>query len=105
MVKHEVTFSYPSSHAAIAIGFYGLWAAPLYFSDLPKPVRAIGGLLLAILAAAIRWSRLALGAHYLTDIAGGVLLGLTAAALCAAFCNGGSSAPLRGPPNAANRAA
>jgi membrane-associated phospholipid phosphatase len=85
VVKHEVTFSYPSSHAAIAIGFYGLWAALLYFSDLPKPVRAIGGLLLAIFAAAICWSRLALGAHYLTDIAGGVLLGLTAAALCAAF--------------------
>ncbi|HET6276733.1 MAG TPA: phosphatase PAP2 family protein [Candidatus Cybelea sp.] len=84
-IKHELSFSYPSSHAAIAVGFYGLWAALFYFSDLPKPVRTIGGLLLAIFAAGVCWSRLALGAHYLTDIAGGALLGLVAAALCAAF--------------------
>lgn len=84
VVKHELTFSYPSSHAAIAFGFYGLWAVLFYYSDLPKPVRLIGATLLGIVALAICWSRLALGAHYLTDLAGGALLGLTAALISVA---------------------
>ena len=85
VIKHELTFSYPSSHAAIAVGFYGFWAVLVYASGLPKPVRTIGGLVLAIFAAAICWARLALGAHYLTDVVGGALLGFAAASLVAAI--------------------
>jgi membrane-associated phospholipid phosphatase len=82
-VKHETAFSYPSSHAAIAVGFYALWAGMLYASDLPPRPRAIAAGSLLVLAVAICWSRLALGAHYLTDLAGGALLAvaLVAAAL------------------------
>jgi membrane-associated phospholipid phosphatase len=76
VVKHEAAFSYPSTHAAIATGFYALWAAMLYASELPRWVRGVSASLLAILAIAICWSRLALGAHYLTDLAGGALLAL-----------------------------
>lgn len=76
VVKHERSFSYPSSHAAIATGFYGLWAAMLYRCELAPSVCRIGGSLLALFAIGICWSRLALGAHYLTDLAGGALLGL-----------------------------
>ena len=39
---------------------------------------------LALLAVAIMWSRLALAAHYLTDIVGGVLWGGTIVATLAA---------------------
>ncbi|MGC1381495.1 MAG: phosphatase PAP2 family protein [Candidatus Baltobacteraceae bacterium] len=74
IVKHEHAFSYPSSHAAIATGFYGLWAVMLYTSELPKVTRRLAGVLLALLALAICWSRLALGAHYVTDLVGGALL-------------------------------
>ena len=83
VVKHETAFSYPSSHAAIAFGFYGLWAVMIYWSDLPASVRRVGALLLAGLTVAICWSRLALGAHYVTDLVGGALLaiGLVAAGL------------------------
>jgi undecaprenyl-diphosphatase len=83
VVKHETAFSYPSSHAAIAFGFYGLWAVMIYWSDLPAGVRRVGALLLALLTVAICWSRLALGAHYVTDLLGGALLaiGLVAAGL------------------------
>ncbi len=77
VVKHERSFSYPSSHAAIATGFYALWGAMLWMSELPRPVRIGGGVLLVALALAICWSRLALGAHYLTDLVGGVLLAVT----------------------------
>src|SRR5690348_5886031 len=83
VVKHETAFAYPSSHAAIACGFYGLWAVMIFWSDLPLVVRRAGGLALAVLTIAIFWARLALGAHYVTDLVGGALLavGLVAAGL------------------------
>ncbi|HEY6325063.1 MAG TPA: phosphatase PAP2 family protein [Candidatus Cybelea sp.] len=74
VVKHETAGSYPSSHAAIATGFYGLWALMLYISELPSATRKTAAALLAFLAIAICWARLALGAHYLTDLIGGALL-------------------------------
>jgi undecaprenyl-diphosphatase len=81
VVKHETAFAYPSSHAAMAFGFYGLWAAMLATSELPRRTRAVGAACLAVFAVAICWARLALGAHYLTDLVGG---GVLAVALVAA---------------------
>lgn len=81
VVRHETAFSYPSSHAAIATGFYLLWAVMLYASGLPLRLRASVPPLIVALAIGVIWSRLALGAHYVTDLAGGVLL---AAAIVAA---------------------
>lgn len=81
VVKHETAFSYPSSHAAIVAGFYVLWAVMLYMSELPRAARATSAALLLLLSIAICWSRLALGAHYVTDLFGGALLGL--ALICA----------------------
>jgi membrane-associated phospholipid phosphatase len=89
VVKHETTFSYPSSHAAIAMGFYALLALMIFASDLPKTTRNVAGSLLALLALAICWSRLALGAHYLTDLLGGVLLGMVVASLMLGVLAGG----------------
>ncbi len=74
VVKHETAFSYPSSHAAISTGFYLLWAGMLAVSELPAAVRVAAPLALAAFTGAIWWSRLALGAHYATDLAGGILL-------------------------------
>ena len=76
VVKHETAFSYPSSHAAIAVGFYLLWAEFVRRSDLPSRVRGPLALLLAAVAVGILWSRLALGAHYVTDLFGGALWAL-----------------------------
>jgi membrane-associated phospholipid phosphatase len=81
VVKHETSFSYPSSHAAIVTGFYALWAVLLYASELPNRARAIAATLLTLFSIAILWSRLALGAHFITDLAGGILLGIAVVAM------------------------
>jgi membrane-associated phospholipid phosphatase len=85
VVKHETAFSYPSSHAAIAVGFYGFWAGTIAESSLPRALRIVGAALLAVLGAAVCWSRLALGAHYVTDLVGGGLLAGTALLAAAAL--------------------
>jgi membrane-associated phospholipid phosphatase len=88
VVKHETTYSYPSSHGAIAVGFYVLWAVLLYTSDLPRTTRNVAALALLIFVAAICWSRIVLGAHYVTDVLGGALLGLAVAAFTLAILLG-----------------
>jgi membrane-associated phospholipid phosphatase len=80
VVKHESAFSYPSSHAAISTGFYAFWGCMILASDLRASVRLTAGPLLLLFTLAIWWSRLSLGAHYITDIVGGVLLALAVVA-------------------------
>jgi undecaprenyl-diphosphatase len=72
---HEPSFSYSSGHAMFATIVYGLWAWYLYRSTLPAAARIGGALVLLFWACGIMWSRMALGAHYPTDLIGGVLLG------------------------------
>jgi membrane-associated phospholipid phosphatase len=74
VVKHELAFSYPSSHAAIVTAFYWLWALLLARSGFRY--KSVASTVVALLGLAIIWSRLALGAHYLTDLVGGILLGV-----------------------------
>ncbi len=82
VIKHELSFSYPSSHATIAIAFYVVLAIFVARSALPG--RAWLAPALVLLAVGIIWSRLALGAHYLTDVVGGLLWGCTIVATLAA---------------------
>ncbi len=86
VVKHETAASYPSTHATLAVAFYGFWFWLILQSDLTGKARAIFACALALLVAAIYWARLALGAHYPSDLAGGFLLGFTAINLALALC-------------------
>jgi membrane-associated phospholipid phosphatase len=95
-VHHETAFGYPSSHAAIALGYYGLWAVLFYLSELPKRVRLISSAAAACLTVAIYWARLALGAHYVTDLAGGALLAIGIVCAGAAALPGKVVAPVAG---------
>lgn len=76
LVKHETAFSYPSTHADISLVFYGLWAVLLLASDLPQRSKITAAIILLGVMLATWWARLSLGAHYPSDILGGVLLAL-----------------------------
>lgn len=84
IIRHEHAFSYPSSHAAMATGFYALWGVMLLRSEFGRAVRYCSFIALLAMALGIMWSRLALGAHYPTDVLGGVMLGATISLLGAA---------------------
>lgn len=71
----EPDFSYPSGHAVTAVVFFVGFALLVSYAPLPRPLASAIIALLAVCAVGILWSRLALSAHYTTDIIGGVLLG------------------------------
>lgn len=73
--------SYPSGHATTAVVTYTGWALIVAHSALPPDVKWPLTAVLAAWAIAIDWSRLALGAHYFSDVFGGTLFG--AAWVCA----------------------
>jgi membrane-associated phospholipid phosphatase len=81
---HEPTFAYSSGHAMFAVLVYWLWAWFVWNSGLPRPVRLLVAPLLVLWGCGVIWSRLALGAHYVTDLVGGVLLAVTALGLASA---------------------
>ena len=80
---HEPSMAYSSGHAMFAVLVFWLWAWFIWNGSLPRPVRLIVAPFLALWGCGVIWSRLALGAHFVTDLIGGVLLGVTALALAA----------------------
>ncbi|PYQ68230.1 MAG: hypothetical protein DMF54_01435 [Acidobacteria bacterium] len=72
----EHTFSFPSGHAAMSTVFYGgLVAVVFHLTDRPAP--RLGAIAFALLAISlIVWSRVFLGAHWMTDVTAGFLVGL-----------------------------
>ena len=72
---HETSSSYASGHATLSLAFYGFWACCMWTSGASPAARTAAPAALCALIVAIGWSRLALGAHYATDVLGGYLLG------------------------------
>jgi undecaprenyl-diphosphatase len=89
---HEPSFSYSSGHAMFALLVYWTWAWFVWNSDLPRPVRLTLAPLLALWGCGVIWSRLALGAHYVTDLIGGLLLAIAALALASTIARAGGRA-------------
>lgn len=75
LVGLDAGHSYPSGHSATAVIFFIGWALVVAFSGLAPPIRDTLISVFALWALGIMWSRLALGAHYLSDVAGGAIFG------------------------------
>ena len=72
----ELAASYPSSHAMLAVSVAGMGAAYLYRRIQCRCWRTSPSMSLISLATVTTLLRLVAGVHWLTDIVGGVLLGL-----------------------------
>jgi membrane-associated phospholipid phosphatase len=84
LLYRETDYSYPSGHAVTAVVFYlGLLLIVARAGWIPRGAKPPLMGALAICIVGIPWSRLALEAHYLTDVIGGLLFG--AGWLCAAL--------------------
>ena len=72
----ETTYAYSSGHAMFAVLVYGAGAWYVARSGWAPWLRLPLAAALLVWACGVLWSRLALGAHYVTDLVGGVILGL-----------------------------
>jgi membrane-associated phospholipid phosphatase len=73
--RKELGFSFPSGHATTAVVFYGGLVLFVWNVPLELPIQIALSALLAVWIAGIPWSRMALNAHYGTDVIGGLLFG------------------------------
>lgn len=76
------TYSFPSGHVVASTVFYGALAV-LLISRKHSPVRPVYLLLIAlVMIMSVAFSRLYLGAHYLSDVVAGFLVGVAWLTLC-----------------------
>ena len=83
-VVPETTSSFPSGHSMGSLICYGLIAYLLILTLPRRMLRITAVVFLVLLIAAIGFSRMYLGAHYLSDVMGGYCLG--AFWLCVCIC-------------------
>lgn len=81
------TLSYPSGHAMSAIAFYGFLIYLFYNFKLNVWVKTLTILTLGFLILAIGISRIYLGVHYPSDIAGGYIAGFIWVIFCIVLFN------------------
>lgn len=79
----ERTFSFPSGHTAMAMVFYGGAAAVVFHLSRSRRVQLASFLAASAIIAAVAVSRVYLGAHWATDVMGGLLVGLFWVTVCA----------------------
>ena len=75
LIQSPKGFSFPSGHATLSTAFFGMLAV-LISRELRSNLRWIPYTFAFLICLSIGFSRVYLGAHWLTDVIGGYLLGL-----------------------------
>jgi undecaprenyl-diphosphatase len=71
------TFSWPSGHIAACVVFYVGLATVVFWNTRSRLSRAVFATIAVVVPLIVITSRLYLGMHYVTDVIGGVVLGLS----------------------------
>lgn len=74
--KELGTSSFPSGHVTLVVALLGFLAV-IIARELPPKQRRLPYLIVTIITFLVSFSRLYLGVHWLTDVLGGIFLGLT----------------------------
>ena len=77
MLINESGFSFPSGHAMVSMGFYGMLIFLIWQTNISKHTKKIWTIVLSLLILLIGISRIYLGVHYASDIAAGFTLSLS----------------------------
>lgn len=72
----EIWYSFPSAHAALSAALYGYLLFLVWMLVPSRWMRILATFLFPLFIAAISFSRIYLGVHYLSDVVAGVLLGI-----------------------------
>ncbi len=75
-------YSFPSGHTLTATVVYGCLAALIVANTKDQTVRVVSILSASLVIALVAFSRIYLGAHYLTDVVGAIAEGLAWLSLC-----------------------
>lgn len=89
-IEHLVaveTLSYPSGHAMSAMAFYGFLTYLIFKIKMSHSIRLLLTILFSFLILSIGISRIYLGVHFPSDVAGGFIAGLIWVALCIVLFN------------------
>jgi len=91
-----VVYSYPSGHVLEALTICGIIAIVVWRSAQPRWLRAGLAIAVAIFVALVAVARVALNAHYPSDVLGGFLAGIAVLALFAVVTSPRRDAPPSG---------
>ncbi len=78
-----VVYSFPSGHVLEALTIYGIIAVLLWRSSAPRIIRIVVPILFAAIVVMVAVARVAVGAHYPSDVLAGFLAGIGALAVFA----------------------